>query len=95
LDVCKHRGCWIQLGGENEGEEIRFKVEDGVIEFPVEERGKTARAEGVVSVRTMSVARQIAAGRHHAEEQGTTFDSTTVKGPKIYVQIDGEGAVIQ
>ena len=34
-------------------------------------------------------------GKHQAEEQGTKFDPSTVKGPKTVVRIMGEGAVIR
>jgi len=95
VDVCQKRGCWITLSSDREFEEIRFKVEDGVIVFPVDAKGKTARAEGVVTVRTVSVEDQIEQGQHHAEETGEPFDSTSVKGPKTIVQIMGDGAVIR
>jgi hypothetical protein len=95
VDVCKKRGCWIKLASDKEFESIRFKVEDGVIVFPMEAKGKTARAEGVVSVKTYSVEDLVAQGKEHAKEQGTAFDPSTVKGPKTVVQIQGEGAVIR
>jgi len=95
VDVCKKRGCWIRLASDKEFESIRFKVEDGVIVFPMEAKGKTARAEGVVSVKTYSVEDLVAQGKEHAKEQGTAFDPSTVKGPKTVVQINGEGAVVK
>ncbi len=75
-------------------ETIRFKVEDGVMVFPMSAKGKNARVEGVISVETLTVAQQIAAGEEHAREHKTTFDPKTVKGPKVNVQIKGEGAVV-
>ena len=93
-DVCKKMGCWMMLTGEGENETIRIKVKDGEIVFPQEARGKTARAQGVVSVRELTKEQLIAQGEHMAEEQGTTFDPSTVTGPKKVVQINGEGAVI-
>ena len=95
VDVCKKRGCWIKLAGDKEFESIRFKVEDGVMVFPMEAKGKTARAEGVVSVTTYSKEDLIAQGKEHAKEQGTAFDPSTVTGPKTVVQIKGEGAVVR
>ncbi|MCC6396852.1 MAG: DUF4920 domain-containing protein [Bacteroidetes bacterium] len=94
VDVCKKRGCWIKLSGDSEEETIVFKVDDGVIVFPMEAKGRKAIAEGVVSARTYSVEELIAQGEHHAEEQGTTFDPSTVKEPKTVVRIMGEGAVL-
>jgi len=95
VDVCKKRGCWIKLASDKEFESIRFKVEDGVIVFPMEAKGKTATAEGVLSAKTYSKEELIAQGKELAKEQGTTFDPSTVKGPKTVIQIKGEGAVIR
>lgn len=95
VDVCKKRGCWITLGSDREFESIRFKVEDGVIVFPMDAKGRSAVAEGVVEVREYSVEEQIEQGRHHAEETGEEFDPSTVKEPKVTVRILGEGAIIK
>jgi len=95
VEVCKKRGCWITLSSDKEFESIQFKVDDGVIVFPLDAKGKNAVAEGVVSAKTYSVEELIKQGGHKAEEQGTTFDPSTVKGPKTVVRIMGEGAVIK
>ena len=92
--VCEMMGCWVMIQGASEKEQIRFKVQDGVIVFPQSVNGKTARAEGVVSVKTLSVEEQIEQGKHHAEETGGTFDESTVTGPNTVIQIDGEGAIV-
>ena len=49
-DVCTDMGCWIALAGDKPSLSLRFQVEDGVIEFPVTVKGKTAVAEGIISV---------------------------------------------
>jgi hypothetical protein len=95
IDVCQKRGCWIKIGSEKEFESIRFKVDDGVIVFPMTAKGKSALAEGVVSVKTYSKEELIEQGKHQAEEQKTQFDPSTITGPKTVVQIKGEGAVIK
>jgi len=73
---------------------MRFKVEDGVIVFPPTAKGKKVLAEGVLSVKILSMQELIAQGKKHAEEEGKEFDPSTVKGPKTVVQIEGEGAII-
>jgi hypothetical protein len=93
-DVCKKMGCWMMMTGAGKDEVIRIKVKDGDIVFPQDARGKTAKAQGVVSVRTLTTEQQIAQGEHMAEEQGTTFDRATVTGPKKVVQINGQGAIL-
>ena len=94
VDVCKERGCWIKVGSDKEFESIRFKVQDGVIVFPLDLKGKNAVAEGVVSVRTISVEDQIKSGEEMAKEEGKTFDRSTVTGVKTVLQIKGEGAQV-
>lgn len=94
VDVCSSMGCWIALGSDKEFQTIRFKVDDGVIVFPMSIKGQNARVEGVISVETLSVEDQIKQGEQHAKEQKTTFDPSTIKGPKTNIQIKGEGAVV-
>jgi hypothetical protein len=95
VDVCSEKGCWIKIASDKEFENIRFKVDDGVIVFPLDAKGKNAVAEGVVSVRTVSVEDQVAQGEARAKDEGTTFDKASVKGPKTIVMIKGEGAEIR
>lgn len=95
VDVCSKRGCWIRLASDKEFESIVFKVDDGVIVFPMDAKGKTAIAEGVISAKTYSVEQLIEQGKHQAEETGKPFDPSTVTGPKTVVRIMGEGASIQ
>lgn len=44
--VCENSGCWIDISDAKSGKAIRFKVEDGVIAFPVTAKGHKASAEG-------------------------------------------------
>jgi hypothetical protein len=94
VDVCEDQGCWIALGSDQESQTIRFKVDDGVIVFPMDSKGLTAVVEGVLTVTTLSEADQIEQGEHMAKEKKTTFDPKTVKGPKTSIQIKGEGAEV-
>jgi hypothetical protein len=68
VDVCSMKGCWIAIGSDKEFESIRFKVDEGVIVFPMDSKGLTATVEGVLSVTVMSVADQIAAAQEMAKE---------------------------
>jgi hypothetical protein len=70
VDVCEMKGCWIAIGSDKEFQTIRFKVDEGVIVFPMDSKGLTATVEGVLSVTVMSVADQIAAGGEMAAEMG-------------------------
>ncbi len=94
VGVCEMKGCWIAIGSDQEFQSIRFKVDDGVIVFPMDAKGLTATVEGLVTVAVLSEAEQIAQGEEMAREMKTTFDPKTVKGPKTSIQIKGEAAEV-
>ena len=47
-DVCPNKGCYIIIASDQRFQTITFKVEDGVVVFPAELKGKTVVAEGTV-----------------------------------------------
>ncbi len=94
--VCEKRGCWMTIAStKEEFKEIRIKVEDGVIVFPMKAKGRHATAEGVLAKIEMSLEQTVAYQKHHAEEHGEEFDAASVTEPLTYFQIQGSGAVIQ
>ena len=93
--VCEHMGCWITVGGESEQEQLRVKVEDGVIVFPQTAMGCHARVEGVMEKLELTLEQALAQAEHHAEEQGLEFDPASVTGPKVIYQLRGLGAEIE
>ena len=95
VDVCKKRGCWMELASDKEFQTIRIKVNDGEIVFPLQARGKTALAEGTVEKLELSLEQTINYYKHHAEEQGQEFDESSVKAPMKIYRIRGLGASIQ
>jgi len=46
--VCEEMGCWMELADPATGKSIQFKVDDGVIVFPVSAKGKRASAQGAL-----------------------------------------------
>ena len=94
--VCAHRGCWIEIAGDKDFESLRFKVEDGVMVFPVEAVGHVATAEGVFT--KIELTPEQAAAVHKAgckKAEGATCDhGAPAEGGVIY-QLAGTGAVIQ
>jgi hypothetical protein len=50
VDVCAEMGCWLALGSDKEPQVLRFKVEDGVIVFPMSVKGMKAKVEGILTV---------------------------------------------
>lgn len=94
-DVCPMKGCWMEIS-EPEGDRLRIKVDDGVIVFPVDAKGKRAVAEGVVEAVPMSREQYLGYLGHLAEEKGEKFDPATVtgEGPFKILQLRGLGAQI-
>ena len=94
LDVCKKRGCWMEIAGDKEFESIRVKVDDGVIVFPLSAKGKVAQVEGILEKFGLTVEQTIKRLEHQAEEQGEEFDPLTVTEGMIVYQLRGLGALI-
>ena len=91
-DVCPMKGCWIDILDSQTSTTVRFKVEDDVIVFPAEAKGKDVVAEGVLEKREMDKQQAINWLRHLADEKGETFDESTVTGPMTFYQLAGKGA---
>jgi hypothetical protein len=92
-DVCTMAGCWMKLKSDKEGE-IRIKVKDGEIVFPVEATGSTALVEGTVYAIEFTQEEAVEYLKHMAEDAGQEFDESTVTGPMTIYQIRGLGAEI-
>jgi hypothetical protein len=97
VEVCEERGCWIKIASDKPFESIRFKVEDGVITFPLDAKGKLALAEGVVKLQTLTREQAIEQAKEMHKERGTMakFDPSKYTGPVTDVQIMGEGARVK
>jgi hypothetical protein len=95
IDVCKSRGCWIEIASDEEQQKIQLKVDDGVIVFPPEIMGETAVVEGTLEGIPMTHEQACEYLAHEAECQGESFDASTVpaEGITLY-RIKGTGAVV-
>lgn len=94
VDVCGHRGCWMDLAGDVPFEKIKVKVVDGEIVFPLEAKGRTAIVEGTVEMLQLNEQQAIQYGMYMAYERGEKFDPSTVKGPMRIYRVRGLGARI-
>lgn len=94
VEVCESRGCWLKLAGDQPFEQIRVKVTDGEIVFPLEARGKQGTVEGVVEKFVQTREEVIKYRRHYAEERGESFDPATVSSGETFYQLRGLGAEI-
>jgi hypothetical protein len=96
VDVCPMKGCWMELEERDGGARMRVKVDDGVIVFPVDAKGKTAVAEGTLEAISMTREQYVGWLQHLAEERGETFDPKAVgEGPFRIYQLRGTGARIE
>ena len=91
---CAHRGCWISIASDKEGETVRVKVKDGVIVFPPEIVGDVVVAEGVWTANelTMEQTKKVCAAE--AREEGREFNEDEVTTCMTLYQISGTGAVV-
>lgn len=94
--VCAHRGCWIDVAGDQDFQSMRIKVEDGVIVFPAEAVGHVATAEGVFT--KIELTAEQAEAMHKAscqkEAEGATCEHAAATEGGVVYQLAGVGAVI-
>jgi hypothetical protein len=88
VDVCPHMGCWIRIAGDNRFQSIQFKVEDGVITFPIDLKGLDVEAEGVVAILSPSQGHE----GHNHEAHAKAGQNEKVPA-RLSVRINGLGAV--
>ncbi len=93
-DVCSKMGCWIDIAGDSK-RPLRFKVEDGVIEFPVESKGQDVVAQGVFTRIEYTESQALNWAKHMAEERGEEFDPDTAEVETTIYRIEGTGATIR
>ena len=94
VDVCPMKGCWMEVKDPLSGKMMKVKVEDDVIVFDQESKGKKARAEGEIYEIQLSEEEAMSYMKHLADEKGEAFDSTSITGPMKMYQLKGDGAVV-
>jgi hypothetical protein len=92
-DVCPRRGCWIEVV-DADGADIRVKVNDGDIVFPLSAKGEHIAVEGTLEKIEMTEQEARDWKEHLAEEKGEEFDPTPVTGPEVMWRLKGTGAEI-
>ena len=93
VGVCEHRGCWINIASDVEGQVVRVKVKDGEIVFPPEIVGDVVMAEGVWTANKldMEATKKVCAAK--AKDAGEEFDPNDVTACVTLYQLSGTGAV--
>ena len=95
VDVCPMKGCWMEVKDPLSGKVLKVKVEDDVIVFDQESKGKVAKAEGEIYEIQLTEAEAMSYMKHLADEKGEVFDSTSVMGDMVIYQLKGDGAVVE
>jgi len=95
VDVCAHRGCWVSIASDKEGDVVRLKVTDGEIVFPVAIMGDMITAEGVWTANQLDLETTKMVCSHEAQAKGEAFDPDSVTSCKTLYQITGTGAVVR
>jgi hypothetical protein len=93
VGVCEHRGCWINLASDVEGQTVRVKVKDGEIVFPPEILGDLVMAEGVWTANQLDMEATKKVCEANAKKEGRTFKADEVTSCLTLYQLSGTGAV--
>lgn len=94
INVCAARGCWMDIASDVPFEQIKVKVVDGEIVFPLEAKGQMAKVEGIVQAIHLTESQARSMAQHQAKESGEQVDLSTIKGPTTLYRIRGLGAEI-
>jgi hypothetical protein len=94
VGVCSHRGCWVEIASDEEGETVRVKVKDGEIVFPPELLGSNLAAEGVWTANKLDLDTTKKMCSHQAKEAGEEFDPKEVTECMTLYEITGTGAMV-
>ncbi len=84
---CKMEGCWMELAPSKEAKSVRVKMKDHAFFIPLEAAGMNAKAEGVISVKTLSKAEV----EHLMNEDGAKFDNINKDGTVTEVAFEATG----
>ena len=96
-EVCPMRGCWIDIKDSDTGSNIRIKVTDGKIVFPLSAKGKYVDIQGKFTKLEFTEVQAKNWKIHLAEEQGITLDHEDIKiipEDLVEYRINGTGAHI-
>ena len=79
VGVCAKRGCWMTIASDKRFENLRIKVEDGDMVFPMTAKGSKALATGLLEKNQLTLSETKKRLAHKAQKQGKAFDPNTVK----------------
>ena len=87
--VCKKKGCWFTLSGEDVDRKVRVRMKDYGFFVPMSIMGKTARVEGTLEKVELSLEQS----KHLVQDAGG--DPSTVTEPIVEYQFVASGVEVQ
>lgn len=84
---CKMEGCWMELAPSKDAKSVRVKMKDHAFFIPLDAAGMNAKAEGIVSIKTLSKAEV----EHLMSEDGAKFDNINKDGTVTEVSFEATG----
>jgi hypothetical protein len=84
---CKMEGCWAELAPNANAKSVRVKMKDHAFFIPLQSAGSFARAEGVLSVKTLTKEHV----DHLIDEDGAKFDNRNPDGTVTEIAFEATG----
>jgi hypothetical protein len=94
VNVCSHRGCWMELASDAKFEKLRIKVRDGDMVFPLHAKGRQALATGKLKAIELSLNQTKQYKASLAKRRGEDFDVTSVTAPMAIYQLSPIGVKV-
>ncbi|GLP96267.1 DUF4920 domain-containing protein [Paraferrimonas sedimenticola] len=92
--VCAKKGCWLTVASADQRPELRVKVRDGDMVFPMSARGKDCLVKGQLKAMNLSIEQTRARMAHFAEDAGEKFDPASITEPMVVYQLAPTGVEI-
>ena len=88
---CKMEGCWMELAPDKDSPSIHITMKDHGFFIPLNSAGFKAKAEGVISVKTLTK-EQV---DHMINEDGAKFDNRNPDGSVTQVSFEATGVELR
>ncbi|MDQ3374671.1 MAG: DUF4920 domain-containing protein [Acidobacteriota bacterium] len=84
---CKTEGCWMELAPAENAKSVRVKFKNHAFFIPLDAAGMKAKAEGIISVKTLSKAEV----DHLINEDGAKFENRNPDGTVTEISFEAIG----
>ncbi|MCL2915934.1 DUF4920 domain-containing protein [Shewanella corallii] len=92
--VCQKRGCWMSIASDKRFQNLKIKVKDGDMVFPMSAKGSKAIATGMLQKHELDLEATRKMMAYQAKEQGESFDPATITEGMNYYQLVPVGVSI-